>query len=174
MLLEIATAVAPVLVTVTGCELPLVKLSDEGDTVTVGVADATPEPDNGAVCVVPAVPFELSVTVSVAASPLVVEGSKVTLIVQLEPAAIEVQLFVCAKSAAFVPLMATEETVSVAVPELAKVSVCAGVVVPSTVVAKLRDPGEGEKSASGAAPMPVREMVCGEPAALSAMLTVAV
>ena len=93
MLLGIATATAPVLVTVTGCELPLVKLSDEGDTVTVGVDDA-PVPDNGAVCVVPAVPFELSVTVSVAVSLVVVEGVKVTLIVQLEPAAMVVQLSV--------------------------------------------------------------------------------
>ena len=53
----------------------------------------------------PEFPFDLSVTVSVAARLPVAPGVKVTLIVQLLPASSDVpQVFVCAKSPALAPL----------------------------------------------------------------------
>jgi len=83
----------PVLVTVTVCAALVVftncalKLREAPERLTIG-AGGIAVPVRLTVCVVPAVPPELSVTVMVAVRvPLVTVGSKVTLIVQVPPAA---------------------------------------------------------------------------------------
>ena len=81
---------------------------------------ATPVPAKLAVC---GLPLALSVTISVALRAPVVVAVKVTLIVQLPPAAtIEPQLFVCAKSALLVPVTAMPLIDNDAVPELDRVT----------------------------------------------------
>jgi hypothetical protein len=62
-------------------------------------------------------------------------GSNVTLILQFAPAANVVgltgQVFVCAKSPLFAPVMAMLVIVSAALPVLVKVTLCAVLVVPT-------------------------------------------
>src|SRR5882757_3953519 len=56
---------------------------------------------------------------------------------------------------------------SVALPELATVTFCTGLELPSVVVAKLRLPGMKVTVGTGDAPAPLRRIDCGLPAALS-------
>src|SRR5882757_2661023 len=56
---------------------------------------------------------------------------------------------------------------SVALPELATVTFCTGLELPSVVVAKLRLPGIRVTVGTGDAPAPLRRIDCGLPAALS-------
>ena len=76
----------------------------------------------------------LSVTVSVATSTPVAEGSNETVIVQLAPAASDVpQVFVWLKVLALAPPMAMLPMVSADAPGLLSVTVCIGAVPPNGV-----------------------------------------
>jgi hypothetical protein len=95
--------------------------------VGVSVTLPTPVPDKLEVCV-PA----LSVTVSVAERAPDAVGVNVTLIVQVEFAAMAVpQLLVCTKSTAFVPVTDTLMPVSADAPPLLSVNGCGELVVPT-------------------------------------------
>ena len=74
----------------------------------------------------------MSVIVMDAVRVPVAEGVNVMLIAQEAPAATDVpQLLVCAKSLAFVPVMAMLVIASAAFPVLLKVTTCAALVVPT-------------------------------------------
>ena len=114
-------------------------------------------------------PAPLSVTLNVPLRGPDAEGVKVTLILQLPPAANVVpQLLVCAKS----PLAEMPVMVSGPVPLFVRVTVCAALVVPMFCPAKVRL--VGDRPAEGTVPVPLRLAVCGLPAALSVTLTVPV
>lgn len=117
----------------------------------------------------------MSATVSVAVKVPAERGPKVTEMAQFAPAAKDApQVFVCANSAALVPAGLIPVMVSEDVPVFVRVAVCAALVLP-TVPVKLSD--AGVSCAVGdvdATPLPVRETVCGELLASSAMLSVAV
>ena len=121
-------------------------------------------------------PVALSVTESVAVSVPAAVGSKVTEMVQEEPAAsAPPQVFVAAKAALLVPVKLMLAIASGALPVLVSVAVCAVLFVPVSMEPKSRV--EGVSVAAGAAaavPVPVRVLVCGEPFALSETLRVAV
>jgi hypothetical protein len=146
-----------VLVIVTLCEALLVPTywaPNErlvGDSVTGGA----PVPLRLTGCVEPLTLPELSVTVSVAVKlPDAAAGVKLTEMVQLLPAATVVpQLFVCPKSLAFVPLMATLATVNGPVPVLLSVTDCAALVVPTVWAANVSE--VGETPAVGDVPVPL-------------------
>ena len=73
------------------------------------------------------------------------------------------------------PESVSDVMVRVAVPVFFRVEVRAAAVVPTEVLAKESDVGERlTAGAGGAAPVPERATVCGEPVALSATLTEAV
>ena len=99
-----------------------------GESVTAG---AVPVPVAVSVCGLPAA---LSVMVSVALRAPAAVGLKVTLKVQLAPAASVAgsvpQVFVWAKSPAFAPPMVMLLMVSVPVPGFVSVTFCAALVVP--------------------------------------------
>ena len=98
------------------------------------------------------------------------DGVKVTLIVQLAPAAtVAPQLLDWVKSLAFDPIMTMLETVRVTLPELVNVIDCAALAVPTGRLPKLRL--EGETLAADAVPVPERVTDWGLPLALSAMLS---
>jgi hypothetical protein len=78
----------------------------------------------------------LSVIVSVPARVPVAAGVNVKLIMQDAPAVTDVpQLFVCAKSPAFVPVMAILVMPNAAFPVLLNVTACAALVVPTVWLA---------------------------------------
>lgn len=56
---------------------------------------------------------------------------------------------------------------SVAAPELVTVTLCAALVIPCGVLAKVRLPGVKVTAGSGEAPVPLRGIDCGLPGALS-------
>lgn len=98
-------------------------------------------------------------------------GVKVTLIVQLAPAAkVEPQVVVRAKSPAFVPVKEVTIEVRLVVPMLLRVTTWAELVVPATWLPKVRLPGARVTPV----PVPVRATVCGLPEALSVMESEAV
>jgi hypothetical protein len=100
------------------------------------------------------------------------EGVKVTLMVQLAPAAtLDPQLLDCAKSLAFEPVMDMPEIVSVTFPELVSVTDCATLAVPMDRLPKPRL--DGETLTAAAVPVPERVTDCGLPLALSATLSTA-
>ncbi len=125
----------------------------------------------------PETPPASSVTVSVAARAPAAEGVKVTGMVQVPAAGmLPVQVLPGSlKSAAFVPEMATEAMFSAAVPVLVSVMVCGALVVPTLVLAKVREVGERDapETAAGVA-VPVSVMTDGLSAALSVRVMVAV
>jgi hypothetical protein len=92
------------------------------------------------------------------------------------PAVTEVpQVLVSAKSVELVPVRETLLMESAALPVLVSVTVCAALVVPTSVVKVSGPVAESETTGAGAAvPVPVRVTDCGEPAALSASETDAV
>ena len=106
-----------------------------GASVTV-LAAIVPVPDNVAVCNAEA---SVSLTVSQPLRAPVVEGTKLTWMVQVFPAASELgQLLVCTKSPLAIML-----TISRDVPvELAKVTACGSPVVFTNRVPKLSVPGD--------------------------------
>ncbi len=115
----------------------------------------------------------MSVMLRVALLAPPADGVMLTLIAQLAPAfRLPPQVVVLLKSDAFVPPIEMLVMVSVSVPVFDRVTVCAAVVVPKGVAAKLSVVGDRETA--GAIPVPERETVCGEEAALSLTLRVAV
>jgi hypothetical protein len=121
-------------------------------------------------------PGASSVIVTVAERLPVALGVKVAEIVQVALAAssdgTSGQLFVCAKSAEFVPPSRIELIASGAVPLLRTVTVCAALVVPTTCDAK--ETLVGVSVTAGWVPVPLSETECGLPAALSVTVTAAV
>src|SRR5579862_6624022 len=90
--------------------------------------------------------------------------------VQFAPAArVEEQPFVTPKSPPFAPVSVMLLIVSVDVPLLVTVTVCAGLVVFSACEPNVRDEGDTEI----AVPAPVSVTVCGLPVALSSIVRVA-
>ncbi len=88
-------------------------------------------------------PLALSAMRRVAVRAPLAEGVKVTLTVQLPPAATELpQVLVWAKSPALVPVKARLVTLKAALPELVRVTVCAVLVEPTARLAKVRLVGE--------------------------------
>jgi hypothetical protein len=115
-------AALPELVRMTICAVLVVptawpaKVRLEGERLGAGAA---PVPVRLRVCGLPAA---LSVRVTAALRVPVAAGVKVTLIVQLAPAAIELpQLLVCAKSPGLVPVSAMLEMLKAALPVLFRV-----------------------------------------------------
>ena len=101
-----------------------------GERLTTGAGTLVPVPDKLTVCVLPAVPLLLSVTISVPARAPVAAEVKVTAIVQLAPAATALpQAFVWAKSPALVPVTVMLAILNAALPVLVSVTVWAALVV---------------------------------------------
>jgi len=129
---------------------------------------ACPPPLKATVC---GEPPALSVIVKVPARVPAAVGVKVTEIMQPDPAPTLVpQLFVWAKS----PDATIDAMVRLAVPEFVIVIVCAALVVPSVCGEKVRLVSERVTVGAvttGAIPVPVSATVCGEPLALSAIVS---
>ena len=102
-------------------------------------------------------------------------GVKVTLMVQGAPAASEApQLFDWPKLLELVPVTEMLVMVSAAVPEFDSVIGKAAAAVPTSVLGKASGLGLSVACGVGAVvPVPVRVIVCGEPDALSATVSVA-
>lgn len=131
------------------------------ERVTSGAGAPTPE--RRTVC---GLVDALSVTTSEPLLLLDAVGVNVTLILQLAPAARPApQLFICAKS----PVRVIPVIVRGAPPVLLRVTTWAALVVPAVWLGKLTL--VGERATAGASPVPVRVIVCGLPAALSASAT---
>ena len=134
-------------------------------------AVTTPVPVRPAVC---GLPVALSETETVAERAPLALGVKETVMEQLLPAArLEPQLFVCWKSAGFVPASVIPEIVRAALPVFVSVTLLVGLVVPT--ICEPNGKLAGESAAEGAltTPVPVRPAVCGLPIALSETETVA-
>src|SRR5436305_14313851 len=100
-------------------------------------------------------------------------GVNVTEIVQLPPAAtLDPQVLVWAKSPLFVPVIAILVMLSAALRGLFNVMVWAALVVATFWLANVRLDGESDTCAT-AVPVPLNPAVCGDPVALSVMLTAA-
>jgi len=94
-------------------------------------------------------------------------GVKVTLMVQLAPAArLEPQVLSCAK----LPVATILEMVSAAVPVLVNVTACAALVVPKGWLEKVRLVTDKLTTGAGR-PLPASRTTCGESAALSVIMT---
>jgi hypothetical protein len=118
-------------------------------------------------------PTALSVMVIAALRFPVAAGVKLTLIVQLAPAATELpQVVVSGKSPGSAPVTAMLAMLKVRLPLLVRVTDCAGAVVPTNWLPKVMV--VAESSTPGAAPVPVRFTDCGLPDALSVNTTEAV
>lgn len=127
---------------------------------------SAPAPVSAAVC---GEPEALSVTVRVPVRLPVAVGVKVTEMVQLWPAAtVDPQVLVSAKS----PEAAMVVMASAAAPEFARVMVCAGLVEPVSWLVKVRVAGESAAAGAAAVAVPAKVIVCGEPEALSVMVSV--
>ena len=114
-------------------------------------------------------PVALSVRVTAAVRDPLAAGVKVTLIVQLAPAAtLAPQLLVCAKSLAFAPEIARLVTLKDVLPEFVKVIVWAVLVVPREWLPKARLVEE-TNSAAALVPVPERVIAWGLPLTLSVM-----
>lgn len=133
------SAAFPVLVSVTLCaalDIPTCTLPSAivlPDKPTAGEGAAAPVPlkltalgEPVALCAIDSEPLRAPVA----------PGLKVTFTVQVALAATELQLFVCAKSAPFVPPTVTPLTVSAAVPELVTVTIIAVLVLPTVTLPK--------------------------------------
>jgi hypothetical protein len=114
-------------------------------------------------------PVALSATETEAEKAVAEAGVKVTLIVQVAPAArLAPQLLVWAKSAALVPVTEMLLMVRAALPGLESVMGRAVAEVPTSVPGKASGLGLSVACGVGAVvPVPVRVAVCGEPVALS-------
>lgn len=118
----------------------------------------------------------LSTIESVADASAAADGVKITVRVQLAPAASDsLQVLVAmVNAAALVPLIPAEVMGSAAFPLLVRVKVCAGLVEPTVMLPKLAVAGVSAAWAVEAAGVvPLRVTVWGEPEALSATETVA-
>lgn len=126
-----------------------------------------PVPDRLTVC---GLPVASSAMFSVALSFPSVVGVKVTLMVQLFPAAIVSQLLLSAKSPLLEPVIVMLLTVTGPEPVFVTVTVCGGLVVSGRTVPNERD--VGETVTLGAVPVPDRLTFCGLPPALSVIASV--
>jgi hypothetical protein len=170
---ETVRAAVPAFVNVTICAalaVPTfaeakVRLVDE--SVTDG-AVATPVPERVTVW---GEPVALSITERAPVRVPVAEGVKVTEMAQLPPAARLVpQFWLAAKS----PDVAREVKLRAAFPELVNVTICATLVAPTFVDAKVKLVGESAAVGAVAMPVPESATVWGAPVALSATLNVPV
>jgi hypothetical protein len=138
------------------------------ERLTTGAEAAAPVPMRLTDC---GLPEALSVMLRVPVRVPEAVGLKVTLMLQLAPAATELpQLSVSAKS----PLAEILVIVKLTVPVLVSVTVCAALVVPTVWLANVNEEAERLTVVVGAVPVPVRLTVCGLPEALSVMLKVPV
>jgi hypothetical protein len=175
-MLEKLSAALPLLVRV-AVSVPLLVFMDslpKERLVGEMLAAATvPVPERLIVWGLPAVALSEMLTEAVRL-PLAV-GSKVTLIVQLPPAATErPQLLLWAKSPALAPVTAMLETLNAALPLLARVAVSVPPGVPTGWFPKERLLGETLPDGSAAAtPVPLRLTLSRPPRALVEMLSVA-
>jgi len=134
-----ASAAFPLFVNVTLCAAlvvdtcKLVNVKLVGLSVTAGAGGAVPVPLNPTLC---GLPLALSVTFKLAVRIPVAVGVKLTLMVQLAPAAIVLglsgQVFAWPKSLALVPLIPIPLIVSGAVPLFVRVTVCVPLAVFTT------------------------------------------
>jgi hypothetical protein len=151
----------------------LPKLSEVGLSVTLG-ADVTPVPVSGTLC---GLPPALSLMLRVAERAPFADGVKVTLMMQLAVAArvlgLSGQVEVSAKSAAFAPFTVMPLIVSAAAPLFVRVIVCAELVAPIFWLPKLSEVGLSVTAGAETTPVPLRGTLCGLPAALSLILTLA-
>lgn len=170
-MLLIVSAALPEFVSVTLCAalvVPVIcdaKVRLEGERVTAG---AVPVPDSDTLCGLPAA-SSVTVTLPVRLPPL--DGVNVTEIVQLPLTASVAgeigHVFVCAKSAAFVPLTAMELIVSGAVPLFVSVVDWLVDVVPTATEPRARLVGLSVTAGLGFVPVPLSATDCGLPGALS-------
>ena len=134
----------------------------------------TPVPLSVTLCGLPAA---LSLIVTLAPRLPLADGVKVTLIVQLAPAASVLglmgQVLVCAKSPAFVPATVMLVIVRAAVPLFVSVTDLAALVVPTFWAPKLRLVGFSVTAGAETVPVPESATLCGLPAALSLIVTLA-
>src|SRR3954447_18671093 len=133
---------------------------------------AAPVPLSGMLC---GLPGASSLIVTAAERAPVADGVNVTETVQGAFAASRDggagQVFVWAKSPAFVPPTRIEPMASGAVPLFVTVTVWAALVVPTVWPPKVRFVGAGVTA--GCVPVPLRPAVCGLPVALSVTFTLA-
>ena len=163
--LLVSVAVCATLVVPTAC-VPKVRLVV--DKVTAP-ADAVPVPVRLTAC---GLLLALSVTVTFAVRTPVVVGLKLTVMVQLAPAAKLVpQDWLPVKSPALAPVRAMLVILSAVLPGLVRVAVCEALVVPTTWLPKLRLAGDKVTVPATVAPVPLRATLCGLPVALSLMLS---
>ncbi len=141
------------------------KVSAVAESLTAGVA-ATPVPLRATVC---GEPVALSAMESDAARAPAAAGLNSTETVQLAAAARLVPQVVAdfRNELALVPVTVSEESVTAEVPVFLMVTSWAAVVEPTVVEAKVRLVGETVTVGVAAAPVPEREILCGEFAALS-------
>lgn len=153
--------------------VPAVKLPngiEAGVSEATGAGAAVPVPVRVAVC---GEPVALSATCKVAVKLLAEAGVNMTEIVQLDPAASELpQVLVWEKSLGLAPPIVTPVMFSAAFPVLESVA-DANEVLPTVVLAKVRDGVSVATGAAAAVPVPVSVELCGEPVALSATCNVA-
>jgi len=144
------------------------KAIDVGVNVMAGAAAAAPVPVRLTVW---GDPVALSAINSEAANAPAAAGLNSTETEQVAPAASDVeQVFAeIRKEVAPVPVIASDVRVSAAVPEFFTVTICAAVVTPTVVDAKVRLVGVRVTAGVAATPVPVRATVCGDPVALSAI-----
>ena len=111
-------------------------------------------------------PLALSVTLTLAVLEPVDPGVNLTEITQLPPTSTDdPQVLVCAKSAAFVPVMPILVISSKPVPVFCKIVFMAELVTPTAVLGKVSE--AGLKLTAAAVPVPLTGTLCGEPEALS-------
>ncbi len=170
---EIVSAPVPPLVSVTVCAelvvptLWLLNVSEVGEGVAAGTP--TPVPLSDPDCVDPVTLPALSVTVSVAVRLPIPVGLKVTETRQVPATAtVPEQLFVVAKSVAFVPLITTLAIVSGPLPELLSVNVWALLVLPTFWSVKVSPVGVRD-AVGEPVPVPLSETVCVAPVTLPAL-----
>jgi hypothetical protein len=130
--------------------------SEVGLRVTVA---PSPVPVRATVWVLFATPLLLSVTVRVPLRAPMADGVNVTVTAHLPGAATEVpQVLVSAKSPALAPPIVMLLTLRAAVPVFERVTVWAGLLVPTAWLAKAGRL-DGERLTTGAVPVPVRATV---------------
>ena len=171
-MLDMDKTAVPVLVMVTDCELLAVPTVVAGYTSLVAdrvTGSATPVPLNLMVCGDP-VALSVMVTAAVNAPPVV--GAKCPWMVQFAPTARLVpHVFANTNEEALVPVTAMLLMDKAAVPALVMVTDCELLEVPTVVAENTRL--VADRFTGGASPVPLNAIVCGEPAALSAMVMAA-
>jgi hypothetical protein len=147
-------------------------VSAVGLTEIVFVAAAFPVPARITAC---GDPVALSVMLTAAERAPTAVGLKVTLIEQFPLTAREAgQLFVCAKSPAFVPHSAIEVIVTGRLPVFFSVTICAALEVATVWLANVRAFGLTEIVITGMKPVPLKPTSCGDPVASSLIASDAV